>query len=63
MANIPGINGFYTGDVKISVDKDYYVKIGDDILTNDPNEVRLFLRAYQLGREHKKLEIRKALGT
>lgn len=62
MADVPGINGYYSGDIKISVEPDYYVKIGDEILTNEPNEVRLFLRAYQLGREHKKTEIRTALG-
>jgi len=63
MVDVPGINGYYSGDIKISVEQeDYYVKIGDEILTNEPNEVRLFLRAYQLGREHKKTEIRTALG-
>ena len=63
MANIPGINGFFSGDIKISDEPDNcFVKIGNEIITNEPTEVRLFLQAYKLGREHKKTEIRQALG-
>lgn len=62
MADVPGINGYFSGNIEIKVDDEYYVKIGDEILTDEPDKVRLFLRAYQLGREHKKTEIRTALG-
>lgn len=62
MANVPGINGYFSGNIEIKVDNEYYVKIGDEILTDEPDKVRLFLTAYQLGREHKKTEIRTSLG-
>lgn len=60
---VPGINGFYSGDIQINDEPgNYYVKIGNEILTDEPTKVRLFLQAYKLGREHKKTEIRQALG-
>lgn len=62
MAKVPGINGYFSGNIEIQVNDEYYVKIGDEILTDEPSEVRLFLRAYQLGRDHKKTEIKTALG-
>lgn len=62
MAKVPGINGYFSGNIEIQVDNEYYVKIGDEILTDEPSEVRLFLRAYKLGRDHKKTEIKTALG-
>ena len=63
MANVPGINGFYSGDIEIKIDNgNSYVKIGDEIVTSDAKEVRLFHRAYTMGRDHKKQEIKKALG-
>jgi len=65
MGNIPGIRGnTYDVDIQLS-DKDNnnsYVKIADQILTTDRKEVHLFLRAYRMGRDHKKNEIRTALG-
>jgi len=63
MAKIPGINGFFSGDIEINLDNgSSYVKIGDEIVTRDAKEVRLFHRAYTMGRDHKKQEIRQALG-
>ena len=60
-----GIRGnTYDVDIQLS-DKDNnksYVKIGNQVVTTNRKEVHLFLRAYRMGRDHKKNEIRTALG-
>ena len=60
MSNIPGVNGDTYG---INIDLQAgIVKIGDQVVTDSVVESRIFAMAYRLGREHKKDEIRKALG-
>ena len=60
MSNMPGVNGNTYG---IDIDlKDGIVKIGDQVVTEKLTEARIFSMAYRLGREHKKTEIRNALG-
>ena len=59
---LPGIKGNTYG-VKInSTETDPYVKINDETITTNRKEVLLFLQAYRMGRDHKKNEIRTALG-
>lgn len=63
MANVPGVNG-NTFDVHIAVEEQScYVMVGDQLITDNVSEVRLFLMAYKMGRDHKKAEIRAALGA
>lgn len=62
MGKVPGIRGNTYG-LEISVTKDPYVKIGDQIVTRDPREIHLFTMAYKMGRDHKKTEIKTALGV
>jgi hypothetical protein len=57
-----GVTGKTYG-VDISVDpKNPYVKVAGEIITTDSLEVSLFLKAYRMGRDHKKLEIQAVLG-
>ena len=60
MANVPGVNG-NTYDLDVKINGEAYVKIGDQLVTKDREQVHLFLRAYKMGRDHKKTEIRNAL--
>jgi hypothetical protein len=60
MGNVPEVNG-NTYDLHIKCNGDSYVKIGDQVITDKISEVRLFLMAYRMGRNHKKNEIRNAL--
>ena len=62
MSGVPGVQGNTYG-LEISVSKPQYVKIGDEIITCDPKEVHLFSMAYKMGRDHKKTEIKMALGV
>lgn len=57
-----GVTGKTYG-VDISVDpKNPYVKVAGEIITTNSLEVSLFLKAYRMGRDHKKLEIQAVLG-
>ena len=57
-----GIKGNMYG-VSISCNEaNPYVKINDETITTNRKEVLLFLQAYRMGRDHKKNEIRTALG-
>jgi hypothetical protein len=58
---IPGIKGNTYG-VDICMGNDAYVKVNDETITTNRKEVHLFLQAYRMGRDHKKNEIRTALG-
>lgn len=60
MGNVPGING-NTYALEIELNGKAYVKIDGNIITEKRSEVRLFLMAYKMGRDHKKTEIRNAL--
>jgi hypothetical protein len=60
MGNVPEVQG-NTYDLEIKVNGDSYVRIGDQYITTDRAETRLFLMAYKMGRNHKKTEIRNAL--
>jgi hypothetical protein len=62
MGKVPGIRGNTYG-LEISLSNDVYVKVGDQILTRDRSEANLFLMAYKMGRDHKKTEIKTALGV
>jgi hypothetical protein len=57
-----GIKGNMYGVTISSKENDPYVKINDETLTTNRKEVLLFLQAYRMGRDHKKNEIRTALG-
>lgn len=57
-------NNGITGDtygVEIDTVKNR-VTIAGELVTKDPREVYIFNLAYRMGRDHKKLQIRKALG-
>jgi len=41
--------------------RDNIVYIGDIAMTNTDEETQLFIYAYRMGRDHKKMEIREAL--
>lgn len=41
--------------------RDSIVYIGDIAMTNNTEETQLFIYAYRMGRDHKKMEIREAL--
>jgi hypothetical protein len=56
-----GINGNTYG-IDINVNGEYWVKLNGDIIYDDKKDVMLFLHAYRMGRNHKKNEIRTALG-
>lgn len=57
-----GITGKTYG-VDISVDpKNPYVKVAGETITTNILEASLFLKAYRMGRDHKKLEIQAVLG-
>lgn len=61
MGKVPGVNG-NTYEVEVSSNKaDPYVKIAGVLVTRDIDKVHLFLKAYKMGRDHKKTEIRNAL--
>lgn len=61
MGKVPGVNG-NTYEVEVSSKKaDPYVKIAGVLVTRDIDKVHLFLKAYKMGRDHKKTEIRNAL--
>ena len=60
MGNVPGVNG-NTYDLNVKVNGETYVKIGEQLVTEDREMTHLFLRAYKMGRDHKKTEIRNAL--
>ena len=60
MGNVPDVNG-NTYDLEINTGENAYVRIGDQYITTDRKETRLFLMAYRMGRNHKKNEIRNAL--
>jgi hypothetical protein len=60
MGNVPGING-NTYSLEVCLDKECYVKVADAVITENRSEVRVFLMAYKMGRDHKKTEIRNAL--
>ena len=60
MSNMPGVNGDTYGiDIDLNAG---VVKIGDQVVTENLSEARIFSMAYRLGREHKKSQIRNALG-
>ena len=57
-----GIRGNTYG-VEISVTPgECWVKLNGEIMYSNKKEVMLFLHAYRMGRDHKKNEIRTALG-
>lgn len=58
--SVPDVRG-NTFDLEIQSNGTHYVKVGDQVITEDKEEVRLFLQAYKMGRNHKKTEIRNAL--
>ena len=60
MGKVPGVKGNTYG-VEIEVNEKAYVKIADEVITEDRDQVHLFLQAYRMGRDHKKAEIRTAL--
>lgn len=60
-SEVLGIRGNTYG-VDIQINGECYVKINQELITDDLKEVRLFLMAYRMGRNHKKNEIRTALG-
>lgn len=62
MGKVPGVQGNTYG-LEISISKTPYVKIGDEVITREPKEVHLFSMAYKMGRDHKKTEIKTALGV
>lgn len=59
MDKVPGVNG-KTFDVKVDIENGI-VYIGDEIYTEGVNETHLFIKAYTMGRNHKKQEIKEAL--
>jgi len=57
MSIISGVRGNTYGlDIRYGM-----VYIGDIAMTNNSQETQLFLYAYRIGRDHKKMEIREAL--
>jgi hypothetical protein len=56
---IKGVSG-ETFDLTIDT-KNGIVKIGDQVFCEGIQEARIFLSAYKMGRNHKKLEIKNAL--
>jgi hypothetical protein len=60
MGNVPGVTG-NTYALTICQMQQTFVKIGTEMITEDPREVMLFMMAYRMGRDHKKTEIRNAL--
>jgi hypothetical protein len=59
MANVPGVRG-KTFDLKVDTDN-HIVYVGEDELVRGARETSLFVKAYIMGRDHKKLEIRSSL--
>jgi len=57
-----GIKGNMYGVIISCNESDPHVKINDETITTNRKEVLLFLQAYRMGRDHKKNEIRTALG-
>lgn len=55
-----GITGETYG-VKINI-AESIVSIADEVFTTDTREVYIFNLAYRMGRDHKKMQIKKALG-
>lgn len=60
-SNIPEIRGNTYG-VEIQIKDRPFVKINGNIVYEDKKDVMLFWTAYRMGRDHKKNEIRHALG-
>jgi hypothetical protein len=57
MTEFPGVRGNTFGlDIR-----DNIVYISDNKITNSSAETQLFLYAYRMGRDHKKMEIRDTL--
>ena len=57
MTQFPGVRGNTFGlDIR-----DNIVYISDNKITNSSDETQLFLYAYRMGRDHKKMEIRDTL--
>lgn len=56
-----GITGNTYG-VDINVNGEYWVKLNGELIYSDKKDVMIFLHAYRMGRNHKKNEIRSALG-
>lgn len=59
MANVPGVKG-NTFDLKVDTDN-HIVYVDEDELVRGARETSLFVKAYIMGRDHKKLEIRSSL--
>lgn len=59
MGKVPGVNG-KTFDVRVDKDK-HIVYIGDEVYIKGQKETQLFIKAYTMGRNHKKQEIKEAL--
>ena len=57
-----GIRGNTYGIEISTSSEEYWVKLNGEIMYSDKKEVMLFLHAYRMGRDHKKNEIRTALG-
>lgn len=60
MDNIRNVRGD-TQDLVIDHDLGI-VRVGSEILTDDPQLASMFHKGYVMGREHKKREIQKVLG-
>ena len=57
-----GITGNTYG-VEISIEVgNPFIKVAGELLATDMKTVNLFLKAYRMGRDHKKLEIQSVLG-
>ena len=56
MANVPDVKG-KPFDLKVDTDN-HIVYVGEDELVRGARETSLFVKAYIMGRDHNKLEIR-----
>lgn len=60
MDNIRNVRG---DTLDLIIDHDAgIVRVGNEVLTDDPKLAVMFHRGYVMGREHKKKEIQKVLG-
>lgn len=60
MDNIRNVRGDTHG---LIIDLDAgIVRVGNEVLTDDPHLASMFHKGYVMGREHKKREIQKVLG-
>lgn len=63
MGNINNVKNVRGDTQDLVIDHDIgIVRVGDEVLTDDPQLVSMFHKGYVMGREHKKKEIQKVLG-